>query len=199
MRHLLLTAVAALTTSLVTGLFEAGAPLRHRLISALNKLRQRNPRMDLDVDLIELLLAAEIAGHYRSYQVIGPLKDRLKDDDPVLQAMHHAMDQELDRIFRLSLGELADFSGAKYDGDFTLSLEEAQRVGDGVRLPGEHQRHRLAHDQPGRHRGGDPAELDVGHGPAAIVWCELARRSGVRASSVERGAYGHGAGNQGDW
>jgi cyclopropane-fatty-acyl-phospholipid synthase len=33
----------------------------------------------------------------------------------------------IDRIFRLSLGELADFSGAKYDGDFTLSLEEAQR------------------------------------------------------------------------
>ena len=32
-----------------------------------------------------------------------------------------------DRIFRLSLGELADFSGAKYDGDFSLSLEEAQR------------------------------------------------------------------------
>ena len=24
----------------------------------------------------------------------------------------------IDRIFRLSLGELADFSGAKYDGDF---------------------------------------------------------------------------------
>jgi cyclopropane-fatty-acyl-phospholipid synthase len=32
-----------------------------------------------------------------------------------------------DRIFRLSLGELADFSGAKYDGDFALSLEQAQR------------------------------------------------------------------------
>jgi cyclopropane-fatty-acyl-phospholipid synthase len=32
-----------------------------------------------------------------------------------------------DRIFRLSLGELADFSGAKYDGDFSLSLEQAQR------------------------------------------------------------------------
>ena len=32
-----------------------------------------------------------------------------------------------DRIFRLSMGELADFSGAKYDGDFSLSLEEAQR------------------------------------------------------------------------
>jgi cyclopropane-fatty-acyl-phospholipid synthase len=32
----------------------------------------------------------------------------------------------IDRIFRLSMGELADFSGAKYDGDFSLSLEEAQ-------------------------------------------------------------------------
>ncbi len=32
----------------------------------------------------------------------------------------------IDRIFRLSLGEMADFSGAKYDGDFSLSLEEAQ-------------------------------------------------------------------------
>jgi len=33
----------------------------------------------------------------------------------------------IDRIFRLSLGETADFSGAKYDGDFSLTLEEAQR------------------------------------------------------------------------
>jgi cyclopropane-fatty-acyl-phospholipid synthase len=32
----------------------------------------------------------------------------------------------IDRIFRLSLGELADFSGAKYDGDFSLALEQAQ-------------------------------------------------------------------------
>ena len=33
----------------------------------------------------------------------------------------------IDRVFRLSLGELADFSGAKYDGDFSLTLQEAQR------------------------------------------------------------------------
>jgi len=32
-----------------------------------------------------------------------------------------------DRVFRLSMGELADFSGAKYDGDFGLTLEQAQR------------------------------------------------------------------------
>jgi hypothetical protein len=37
----------------------------------------------------------------------------------------------IDRIFRLSLGELADFSGAKYDGDFSLSLADAQRSGAG--------------------------------------------------------------------
>src|SRR5918911_329239 len=32
-----------------------------------------------------------------------------------------------DRVIRLSLGELADFSAAKYDGDFTMTLEQAQR------------------------------------------------------------------------
>jgi cyclopropane-fatty-acyl-phospholipid synthase len=32
-----------------------------------------------------------------------------------------------DRVIRLSLGEVPDFSGAKFDGDFSLSLEEAQR------------------------------------------------------------------------
>ena len=33
----------------------------------------------------------------------------------------------IDRIFRRCFGENGDFSGAKYDGDFTLTLEEAQR------------------------------------------------------------------------
>ncbi len=32
----------------------------------------------------------------------------------------------IDRIFRLSLGDHADFSGAKYDGDFSMGLEQAQ-------------------------------------------------------------------------
>jgi cyclopropane-fatty-acyl-phospholipid synthase len=31
-----------------------------------------------------------------------------------------------DKLFRLSIGDLGDFSGAKYDGDFSLSLEQAQ-------------------------------------------------------------------------
>jgi cyclopropane-fatty-acyl-phospholipid synthase len=33
----------------------------------------------------------------------------------------------IDRIFRFCFGETGDFSGAKYDGDFSLTLEEAQR------------------------------------------------------------------------
>ncbi len=34
----------------------------------------------------------------------------------------------IDQIFRLSMGENSDFSGAKYDGDFSLTLEEAQKA-----------------------------------------------------------------------
>jgi len=34
----------------------------------------------------------------------------------------------IDEIFRLSMGETGDFSGARYNGDFTLTLEEAQRA-----------------------------------------------------------------------
>ena len=34
----------------------------------------------------------------------------------------------LDKIFRLSLGEKADFSGARYNGDFSLTLEQAQEA-----------------------------------------------------------------------
>lgn len=33
----------------------------------------------------------------------------------------------IDTIWRCSVGEMSDFTGAKYDGDFSLSLEEAQR------------------------------------------------------------------------
>lgn len=52
---------------------------------------------------------------------------------------------QIDRLFRMSIGEMADFSGAKYDGNFSLSLEEAQRrkhefiaehlrIGEGTRV-----------------------------------------------------------------
>lgn len=34
----------------------------------------------------------------------------------------------IDKIFRLSMGETGDYSGAKYDGNFTMTLEEAQKA-----------------------------------------------------------------------
>lgn len=93
--------VASLGASLVTGLFETGAPLRHRLISVLNKLKQRHPRIVLDTGLIELLLAAEIAGHYRSYQVLGRLEPGNEEHARMIAALRQVMEQELERIFRL--------------------------------------------------------------------------------------------------
>jgi cyclopropane-fatty-acyl-phospholipid synthase len=60
----------------------------------------------------------------------------------------------IDRIFRLSLGELADFSGAKYDGDFSLSLEEAQR-----------RKHEYVAEQIGIDQGRRVLDLGCGWGP----------------------------------
>ena len=34
----------------------------------------------------------------------------------------------IDEIFRLSIGESTDYSGAKYDGDFSMTLEAAQEA-----------------------------------------------------------------------
>ena len=87
--------------TLVESLLQTDPMLRHRVVASLNKLRVIHPEVPLDRAPVELLLAAEIAGHYRSYQVLGPLQARLNEDDPVLQAMRHSMEQELERIFRV--------------------------------------------------------------------------------------------------
>ena len=60
----------------------------------------------------------------------------------------------IDRLFRLSLGEMADFSGAKYDGDFTLSLEAAQR-----------RKHEFIVESLGIRRGSRVLDLGCGWGP----------------------------------
>ena len=86
---------------LVDSVLQGDATLRHRIIASLNKVRAAEPGIRLDANVLELLLAAEIAGHYRSYQVLGPLRTHLKEGDPVLEAMGHSMEQELERIFRL--------------------------------------------------------------------------------------------------
>jgi cyclopropane-fatty-acyl-phospholipid synthase len=71
----------------------------------------------------------------------------------------------IDRIFRLSLGELADFSGAKYDGDFSLTLEEAQR-----------RKHDYVAEQIGIGPGRRVLDLGCGWGPLLDY---VRRRGGV--------------------
>jgi cyclopropane-fatty-acyl-phospholipid synthase len=70
-----------------------------------------------------------------------------------------------DRVFRLSMGELADFSGAQYDGDFSLTLEQAQR-----------RKHQYVAEQIGIEPGS--RVLDVGCGWGALLDF-IRRRGGV--------------------
>ena len=75
----------------------------------------------------------------------------------------------IDRIFRLSMGETGDFSCAKYDGDFTQSLEEAQR-----------RKHEFLFDQLQLQPGQRVLDMGCGWGP---VLASLKRR-GVEAIGV---------------
>jgi cyclopropane-fatty-acyl-phospholipid synthase len=60
----------------------------------------------------------------------------------------------LDQIFRLSIGETAGFSGARYNGDFSLTLEEAQRA-----------KHEFIADQLAIQTGSRVLEMGSGWGP----------------------------------
>jgi cyclopropane-fatty-acyl-phospholipid synthase len=60
----------------------------------------------------------------------------------------------LDKIFRISIGETADFSGAMYNGDFSMTLEQAQR-----------KKHDFIADQLRIHSGTRVLEMGSGWGP----------------------------------
>src|SRR3954453_24066666 len=75
----------------------------------------------------------------------------------------------IDRIVRLSLGELADLSGAKFDGDFSLSLEEAQR-----------HKHEYVAEQIGIGEGRRVLDLGCGWGPLL----DYVRRRGASGVGV---------------
>jgi cyclopropane-fatty-acyl-phospholipid synthase len=84
----------------------------------------------------------------------------------------------IDRIFRLSLGELADFSGAKYDGEFSLSLEEAQQ-----------RKHEYVADQIGIGPQRRVLDLGCGWGPLlAFVRRRGGTGVGVTLSSAQAAA-----------
>ena len=60
----------------------------------------------------------------------------------------------IDKIFRLSIGETGDYSGAKYDGNFTLRLAEAQR-----------EKHKFIADSLNIHKGSKVLDMACGWGP----------------------------------
>ena len=92
---------AAATRVLLDNLLERDTALRFQMISALNKIHQVHPENPLDMQLVETVLAAEIMGHYRSYQIQEALCPLETADEPVLHALRESMRQELERIFRL--------------------------------------------------------------------------------------------------
>ena len=75
----------------------------------------------------------------------------------------------IDQLFRLSLGEMADFSGARYDGDFTMSLEEAQR-----------RKHAYVVERLGIRPGARVLDLGCGWGPLLNYF----RQIGVEGTGV---------------
>lgn len=60
----------------------------------------------------------------------------------------------IDKIFRLSIGETADYSGAKYDGNFSLSLENAQKA-----------KHKFIADSLNIKKGSKVLDMACGWGP----------------------------------
>lgn len=60
----------------------------------------------------------------------------------------------IDEIFRLSMGEAGDYSGAKYDGDFSMTLEEAQKA-----------KHKFIADSLNIKKGSKVLDMACGWGP----------------------------------
>jgi AAA family ATP:ADP antiporter len=86
---------------LMENLLESDTTLRFRIICALNKLHRLHPEIETDIQMLETVLAAEILGHYRSYQILDKLGAAEHNEDPVTRALTESMQQELERIFRL--------------------------------------------------------------------------------------------------
>lgn len=92
---------SAAASVLLENLLQSDTILRFRTIAALNKLCRVNPHIVLDVQMLETVLAAEILGHYRSYQILATIGVTTDGGDTLSRALKEAMQQELERIFRL--------------------------------------------------------------------------------------------------
>lgn len=75
----------------------------------------------------------------------------------------------IDKIFRLSVGQMGDYSGAMYNGDFSLSLEEAQQ-----------QKHQFIADSLRIEKGSRVLDMGCGWGP----FLNFLKEKGVNARGV---------------
>lgn len=81
----------------------------------------------------------------------------------------------IDKIFRLSVGETGDYSGAMYNGDFSLTLEEAQR-----------QKHKFIADSLGIGRGTKVLDMGCGWGPF-LTYLKNERGADARGVTLSSG------------
>ncbi len=100
-RVLVTLGTPAAASVLLDNLLQGDTTLRFRTIAALNKLHRLNPQIEMDIQMLETVLAAEILGHYRSYQILATIGATPDNDDPLGRALKESMQQELERIFRL--------------------------------------------------------------------------------------------------
>ena len=118
---------------LTANLVQTDNILRFRIISALNKLHELYPEIELDAQIIEDALASEIMSHYRSYQVVDRM-DALLGNESFSVPLRTSIDKELERIFRLlkmlhpevdlESAFVALRSGVKSEHDIALELIE---------------------------------------------------------------------------
>ena len=81
----------------------------------------------------------------------------------------------IDQIFRLSMGETGDYSGAKYDGNFSQSLEEAQK-----------EKHRFIADSIRIKNGSKVLDMACGWGPF-INYATLGRQAKCTGLTLSKG------------
>jgi AAA family ATP:ADP antiporter len=91
----------AAAQALLQNVMEGDTTLRFKVISALNKLHRDHPEIPLDFQMLETVLAAEILGHYRTYQILEAFSGPGTTEDAVGGALAESLQQELERIFRL--------------------------------------------------------------------------------------------------
>jgi HEAT repeat protein len=100
-RVLLNIGTVAAKKVLMESLLVGDTKLRSQIIASLASLQSRHPDFDLDVQMIESLVVAEIIGHYRSYQIQETLDKALDRDNGMFKALQESMKNDLERIFQL--------------------------------------------------------------------------------------------------